>query len=103
MYNPFTKHPNSVDETYLEHMWCACKFFVKLQLLSVTALVHSVFPFLFEFTTSKRIKKLNNYMQSRINSTKPDNGTEYHTYFPRNDFDLPSSEEIEKAKKKGKI
>ena len=31
---------------------------------------------------------------------KPDNGTEYHTFFPPNDFDLPSSEEIEKAKKK---
>ena len=100
IYNPFTKHPKSVDETYLEHMWCACKFFVTLQLLSFAALVHSVFPFLFEFTTSSRIKKLNNYMQSRINSTKPDNGTEYHTYFPAKDFDLPTHEEIENEEKK---
>ena len=32
MKNPFTDHPNKVNETYLEHMWCACTFFVKLQL-----------------------------------------------------------------------
>ena len=31
---------------------------------------------------------------------RPDNGTEYHTYFPPNDFDLPTNEEVEKAKKK---
>ncbi len=65
MYNPFTKHPNSVNETYLEHMWCACKFFIKLQLLSYVALVHSVFPFLFEFTTSNGVKKLNNCLKNR--------------------------------------
>jgi hypothetical protein len=65
VYNPFTKHPQSVDETYFEHMWCACKFFVKLQLLSVAALVHSVFPFLFEFTASNGVKKLNNCLKNR--------------------------------------
>ena len=98
IYNPFTKHPKSVDETYFEHMWCACKFFVKLQLLSFAAIVHSVFPFWFENTASNGIKKLNDCMQDR----KPDNGTEFDTYFPPNDFDLPTHEEIEKSKKKVK-
>ena len=70
MHNPFTKHPNLVDETYLEHMWCACTFFVKLQLLSFAALVHSVFPFLFEFTASNGVKKLNNCLQNRKNDVK---------------------------------
>jgi hypothetical protein len=46
-------------------MWCACKFFVKLQLLSVAALVHSVFPFLFEYTASRGVKDLNDCMQDR--------------------------------------
>ena len=100
LYNPFTKHPNTVGETYFEHMWQAFKFFCILLRLTIVVLVHSVFPFLFEFTTSSRIKKLNNYMQSRINSTKPDNGTEYHTYFPAKDFDLPTHEEIKNAEKK---
>ena len=65
MYNPFTKHPNLVNETYLEHMWCATKFFVKLQLLSVAALVHSIFPFLFEYTASRGVKDLNDCMKER--------------------------------------
>ena len=70
MHNPFTDHPSKVNETYFEHMWCACTFFVKLQLLSFAALIHSVFPFLFEFTASNGVKKLNNCLQSRKNDVK---------------------------------
>ena len=70
MYNPFTDHPNKVDETYLEHMWCAFKFFIKLQFLSFIALIHAVFPFWFEFTSSDGIKKLNECMQDRKNDIK---------------------------------
>ncbi len=67
MKNPFTEHPHSVDETYLEHMWCAVKFFCTLLRLSLSALIHSVFPFLFKNTASDGIKKLNNCMQDRVN------------------------------------
>ena len=70
MFNPFTRHPSKVDETYFEHMKCACKFFIKLQLLSFAALIHSVFPFLFEFMASNGVKKLNNCLQGRKNDTK---------------------------------
>ena len=99
IYNPFTKHPKSVDETYFEHMKCAFKFFYTLLGLSIAALVHGIFPFLFETTASRGIKKLNDCMKDR----RPDNGTEYHTFFPPNDFDLPTHEETEKARKKDKI
>ena len=99
IYNPFTKHPKSVDETYFEHMKCAFKFFYTLFGLSFAALVHAVFPFWFEHTASRGVKKLNDCMKDR----KPINGTEYNTFFPSNDFDLPTHEEIEKSKKKGKI
>ena len=94
MYNPFTKHPRSVDETYFEHMWCACKFFVKLQLLSFAALVHSVFPFLFEFTASNGVKKLNSCLQNRKSEVE-----EYKSYFPPNDFPLPKHEDINSGDK----
>ena len=67
MYNPFTKHPKSVDETYLQHMWCAIKFSIKLNYLSYIALVHSVFPFLFKTTASDGIKELNDCMEKRNN------------------------------------
>ena len=98
IYNPFTKHPKSVDETYFEHMRCAFKFFYKLLGLSLAALVHAIFPFLFQTTASRGVKKLNDCMKDR----KPINGTEYNTFFPPNDFDLPTHEEIEKSKKKFK-
>ena len=96
IYNPFTKHPKSVNETYFEHMKCAFKFFYTLLGLSLAALVHAIFPFLFVTTASRGVKKLNDCMKDR----KPINGTEYNTFFPPNDFDLPTHEEIEKSKKK---
>ena len=65
MYNPFTKHPKDVNETYVEHMWCAIKFAVKLECLAFCALVHAIFPFWFEHTASNGIKELNDCMQKR--------------------------------------
>ena len=70
MKNLFTDHPSKVDETYLEHMSCAFKFFYTLLGLSFAALVHAVFPFWFEFTASDGIKKLNNCLQHRKNDIK---------------------------------
>ena len=94
IYNPFTKHPKSVNETYLEHMWCAFKFFYTLLGLSFAALVHSVFPFLFEFTASNGVKKLNSCLQERKLEVE-----ENKSFFLPNDFDLPTHEEIWKAEK----
>ena len=65
MYNPFTEHPHKVGETYVQHMWKAIKFSVKLYLLSYKAMTHSVFPFLFEYDTSDGIKKMNDELQGR--------------------------------------
>ena len=70
MDNLFTKHPHLVNETYFEHMKCAFTFFYTLFGLSFAALVHSVFPFWFEFTASSGIKKLNECMQDRKNDIK---------------------------------
>lgn len=65
MKNPFTKHPHSVNETYLEHMWCAIKFSFKLECLACCAFIHAIFPFLCETTASDGIKELNDCMQKR--------------------------------------
>ena len=65
MYNPFTKHPKEVNESYLEHMWCAMKFHCTLLRLSLCALIHGIFPFLCETTASDGIKKLNDCMRNR--------------------------------------
>ena len=65
MKNLFTKHPNSVNETYFEHMRCAMKFHCTLLRLSFAALVHAIFPFWFEKTASNGIKELNDCMKKR--------------------------------------
>jgi len=46
-------------------MKCAFKFFYTLFGLSFAALVHAIFPFLFEFTASKGVKELNDCMKER--------------------------------------
>ena len=61
----FTEHPHSVNETYVEHMFCACKFGIKLLYYSIVVLIHSVFPFLFKTTASDGIIKLSECMKGR--------------------------------------
>ena len=67
MRNIFTEHPNSVDETYLQHMRCALGFHFILLRLSLCALIHAIFPFWCETTASNGIKELNDCMQNRRN------------------------------------
>ena len=47
MNNPFTKHPNSVGETYFEHMKIAFNTSIKVQLVVFIILTHAIFPFLY--------------------------------------------------------
>ena len=65
MRNPFTKHPKSVNETYLQHMWQAIKFSVRLEWLAFCVFIHAIFPFWCETTASDGVKELNDYMQKR--------------------------------------
>jgi hypothetical protein len=44
--NIFTKHPSSVDETYLGHMATASKMGFLFLASSVFQFVHAVFPFI---------------------------------------------------------
>ena len=58
MRNPFTTHPRDVGETYLEHGLFASRYGVKMTLGGVAALIHAVFPFLFEKTGSRITREL---------------------------------------------
>ena len=51
--NPFTAHPASVGETYLQHLRFALRFGVKMTAGGLTAIVHSVLPFCFVTTASR--------------------------------------------------
>jgi hypothetical protein len=56
--NPFTTHPREVGETYLQHAMFACCYGAKMTWGGIAALVHGVFPFLFERTGSRITREL---------------------------------------------
>ena len=59
MANPFTAHPRSVGETYLEHALFAGRYGVKMAAGGVAAILHGIFPFLFKTTGSRITRELN--------------------------------------------
>ncbi len=65
MKNIFTKHPNSVGESYLQHFGKALQFSALLLSLSFKALVHAFLPFCYETAVSDKIKALSEGMQKR--------------------------------------
>ena len=72
MKNIFKDHPNAVGETYFQHFFKSCSFGIKLILIAAGAFVHAIFPWCLEHSTSDRINKLNNVLQSRKNSINSD-------------------------------
>ncbi|WP_282608924.1 DUF6356 family protein [Pelagibius sp. Alg239-R121] len=58
----FTDHPNSVNETYGEHMAMSASFGFAMLCGAFAAMVHAVFPFLFERTGSAIITRLHDRM-----------------------------------------
>jgi hypothetical protein len=57
--NPFTAHPNDVGETYFEHCLFACRYGAKMTVGGIAALLHGLFPFLFQTTGSRITRELN--------------------------------------------
>ena len=58
----FTAHPQSVGETYTEHLGTATCFGVRMMFAGFACLVHGVLPFLFVRTGSQAISELNDRM-----------------------------------------
>ena len=63
MPNRFTEHPLSVGETYGEHFREAITFAKDLFLAAFACTIHSIIPWLFTTTASKKVKVLNRTMQ----------------------------------------
>ena len=61
----FLNHPDSVNESYLEHMRFALWFAAWLALAAGAALVHAIIPAAFEKTGSQIIAKLYQRTQKR--------------------------------------
>tara|TARA_Y100000817_G_C16451964_1_gene365416 strand:+ start:158 stop:406 length:249 start_codon:yes stop_codon:yes gene_type:complete len=61
----FTEHPHSIGETYFEHLICAAGYGLKMIFVGFAAIIHSVFPFLFETTASDLAKEITGDVDSR--------------------------------------
>lgn len=62
MIKQFTSHPESVNETYFQHMRTALSFCGRFCIGALAALVHAFFPFLCEKTGSKLITDMHQSM-----------------------------------------
>jgi hypothetical protein len=69
--SPFTEHPASVDETYIEHMGVAFSFALRMFLSSLACLVHAFLPFLFVKTGSNAIAELHERMVTNRRRHEP--------------------------------
>jgi hypothetical protein len=61
----FSEHPESVGESYFEHMGVALSFAGPLLTAGLAALVHAVLPFLCVTTASGTVKQLHARMVNR--------------------------------------
>jgi hypothetical protein len=61
----FTEHPDSVGESYFEHMGVALSFAGPLLVAGMAALVHAFLPFLCLRTSSTIVKRLYARMTNR--------------------------------------
>ena len=58
----FRDHPESVGETYLEHLFQASYFGMRMVVAGLACLVHALLPFLFETTGRTAISELHSKM-----------------------------------------
>ncbi len=58
----FTEHPESVGETYFQHMGMAFSFGAKMICAGFACLLHGLFPFLFTTTGKQCIETLHDRM-----------------------------------------
>ena len=67
----FTEHPNSVGETYFEHMASAVSFSARMFVGAICCLLHAVFPFICVRTGSGIIADLHDRMITNRARTQP--------------------------------
>lgn len=61
----FAEHPESVNETYLQHAAFALRFSGALFVAAFAALIHALIPCLCETTASRAIKRLHAMISAR--------------------------------------
>ena len=70
MKNIFNNHPNSLGESYFQHLLKSISFGLKLIVIAFYSFVHAIFPFFFTNKVSNSITKLNKILQNRKDKNK---------------------------------
>lgn len=65
MLDAFNRHPESIGETYGEHLAQAGTFGATMITAGAACLVHAIFPFWFEKTASQCVQRLHAQMSAR--------------------------------------
>jgi Family of unknown function (DUF6356) len=71
LHRLFTEHPQSVNETYTQHMGRALWFGARMMLAGMACMVHAVLPFVFVRTGSRAIEELNARMLATRRAAPP--------------------------------
>ena len=66
MLSKIKSHLKDANKTYFEHQKFALKVSWKCLCSSFTALIHSICPALFEYTTSSKIKEMQHLIKDNI-------------------------------------
>jgi hypothetical protein len=67
VFKMFTAHPESLGESYGEHLAAASSFGARMILGGIACMLHGLMPFLFSRTASRAISELNEQMLARKN------------------------------------
>jgi Family of unknown function (DUF6356) len=71
IFKGFTAHPDSVGETYSEHLLRASYFGARMILAGAACILHGLLPFLFVRTGSRAISELNEQMIAKRSTGSP--------------------------------
>ncbi len=66
MLKIFTAHPNSIGETYFQHLFFASKFGLQMMWGGFACFMHAIFPFVFITTGSDLLFKLMHEFVARM-------------------------------------
>jgi hypothetical protein len=71
LHRLFLSHPQTVDESYGEHLLFAFGFAARLFGAGLAALIHAVIPCLFETTASRMIREMHERIANRNRVAAP--------------------------------
>lgn len=74
MFKAFTQHPETVGETYFQHLGSAWGFAATMLVGAAACLLHGLFPFAFKTAGSQRIRDLHDRMVTHRHRRPPVGG-----------------------------